>query len=103
MITPEQREAFVADEPEFAALRPEMRQAIRDAETLQRTEMQEMLDSFPEHWKPLMELPVIIGVPRKFMRSLLPFFTELALATDILEMVAKQKEAAAELARRRVM
>jgi hypothetical protein len=91
MITVPKSGPFVADEPEFASLRPDMLQNIRNSEVEMRTAMLEMISSFPDHWRPRLEPIIVTGTPKRLIRSLLPFFIELSKAFDVVEMVQKRK------------
>ncbi|SRR5260370_32729625 len=93
--------AFVADERGFELLRPELREAVRQAEAELRSAMAETTSAFPEHWRESLEPVLVIKTPQQFMRSLLPFFTELSKAIDVVEMV--QKRDAQDLAKAPVL
>jgi hypothetical protein len=73
--------AFVADEPEFASLRPDLLHSIRIVEVELRNSMQEAIDHFPVDVRVTLEA-FVVESPRSFIRSILPILREMSNVMD---------------------
>jgi hypothetical protein len=80
---------LVADGPEFAKIRPELRQSVREAELEFRKCLEDMLVAFPAHLAGGMGR-IVVDVPARFIRGLLPFFSDLSEMMDFGEIIQKQ-------------
>jgi hypothetical protein len=80
---------FVADGPEFAKIRPELRQGVREAELEFRKCLEDMLAALPDHLTGAAR-HIVTDVPARFIRGLLPFFRDLSEMMDFGEIIQKQ-------------
>jgi len=88
---------LVTSEPEFQKLRPELRERIETAEKLQRVSLLNMLQNtlcMPENLVSQLYEPVVIAVPREFMRSLLELLQEINAALNHAEMIGRLRSRA---------
>jgi hypothetical protein len=65
---------FVADEPGFVELRPQLREMLKETETELRRSMADLVASFPDHWLATSDLgsKFVVDIPKTFTRSLRP-------------------------------
>lgn len=77
---------FVVDRPDFAALRPDVREMIVEAELVFRKAMEELVSRFPAHLAGGLQ-GVITETPARFMVGMLPFFREHSELMDFAEII----------------
>jgi hypothetical protein len=89
---------LLADSAEFASLRPDVRDAVRQAERQFRHAIEEMLEQLPAHMRPTMA-EAMSEMPTYFFSGQLALYRMMSEALDVGEMLQLQLERQAPLSK----
>jgi len=88
MATNQAAGLFVTDRPDFAELRPDVKEMIVEAEIVFRKAMEEFLSKLPAHVALAMGHPGT-EMAARFLVGLLPFFREQSELKDFAEIILR--------------
>ncbi|MEO8100580.1 MAG: hypothetical protein ABI811_22975 [Acidobacteriota bacterium] len=91
MTPPVNERPFVSDGPEFAQLRPEIRQQISEAEFKFRAATDALIASYPPEIAGDLE-PLGVIMHAGFFRVMLPFFVHLSTLMDLADEVRVEQK-----------